>query len=424
MKKLIKAKGSLFFFSSGLVVVNFLTTLIIARALGFGLNLDVYYISLSIYLFLLSSIGWSLTGIITPILLSKGGDEIISQVFYIVTTWAIAIVMCIALLIPFLTDFIYSNYITTFSTDILHILFGMSCLIFIIDVVAQVFICFENSNERFSRAVQVNFFASLIGLLCSSTLVDVYSVIGALSTQLLIKTFLLLFLLFLNFDALNRYHYDKHLAKKLFNKAKYFFISGLYYRTEDLTEKYIASFLAPGLLSLVSFVQRIYGAVITVINTVIITPTLTRFCKNNNTDTKYLDHNFMRLITIAIVISSLLLFPVFYFFGEKFLLLIFSNKLLLVKDNITLTLTMLFPMFAFLTINQLLHNFLLSRSKEKNIAVYDMISYSISLLIKVGFTVKFGFIGFLIGVLCTSIIKLMFKYYLVFGVIKNERKFN
>ncbi|WP_350551510.1 hypothetical protein [Pseudoalteromonas sp. 120-MNA-CIBAN-0494] len=420
MKNLIKTKGSLLFFSGGLVFTNLFTTLIIATSLGFGLELDVYYITLSVYLFLLAAIGWSLTNVITPILISRGITESISSIFYIVLTWALLIVICLILLLPFITNIIYTNYIDEYSIEFIYGLFLLSCTIFVVDLLSQVFICFENASERFVRAISINFISSLVGLSVCYYLVESFGLVGALLTQLAIKVVLLIVLLILNIRYLSRIKYDKKMAKELFSRSKYFFISGLYYRTEDLVEKFIASFLAPGFLSLVSFVQRIYGAIITVINTVIITPTLTRFCKSKTKEEKYSDYKFIKLLVAVVCLATLISFPIVYFYGETFLLLIFSDKLLGVEENITLVLCALFPTFMLLTINQLLHNLLMSRAQERNIAKFDMISYTLSLVLKVSLTFGYGFSGFLVGIVFASALKLSFKSYLVFGVIKNE----
>lgn len=421
MKKLIKTKGALFFFSGGLVFTNLFTTLIIASSLGFGLELDVYYITLSVYLFLLASIGWSLTNVITPILIQRGIKDSISKVFYIVLIWALCIVIFLIALLPLLTNIIYSNYLDEYSIKYFYFLFFLSCSIFVIDLLAQVFICFENASERFVRAISINFISSLVGLSVCYYFVDSFGLVGALLTQLTIKISLLVILLILNVHCLSGIKYDKKMANELFSRSKYFFISGLYYRTEDLVEKVIASFLAPGFLSLVSFVQRIYGAVITVINTVIITPTLTRFCKSTTKKEKYSDYKFIKLLVVVICLVTLISFPVVYFYGEKFLLLIFSDKLLGVEESVTLVLSVLFPTFMLLTINQLLHNLLMSRAQERNIAKYDMISYTISLALKITLTFLYGLSGFLGGIVFASALKLVFKSYLVFGVIKKEK---
>ncbi|WP_351011981.1 hypothetical protein, partial [Shewanella sp. S1-58-MNA-CIBAN-0166] len=88
----------------------------------------------------------------------------------------------------------------------------------------------------------------------------------------------------------------------------------------------------------------------------------------------------------VVCLATLISFPIVYFYGETFLLLIFSDKLLGVEENITLVLCALFPTFMLLTINQLLHNLLMSRAQERNIAKFDMISYTLSLVLKVSLT--------------------------------------
>jgi O-antigen/teichoic acid export membrane protein len=422
MNKQIRKKGGLVFFSAGLVFANFMTTLVIARSLGFGVELDMYYLTLSVYLFLLSAIGWSLTNVITPILIKEGVDKVLAKVFYTILLWALLIYIFLVLLTPFVVSVIYNNYLERYSLNSIYLLFRLSCSIFVIDLLAQILIFYENASERFLRAISINFLSSLVGLSSSYYIVGLYGVNGALGVQLLIKMFLLSVLFLLNRKYLSPFIYDRRIAGELFSRAKYFFVSGLYYRTEDLVEKYIASFLAPGYLSLVSFVQRIYGAIITVFNTAVITPTLTRFCKSDTSEEKISDYKVIRLIVILIMILGIVSSPIMYFFGDEFLLLMFSDKLATVQEYVTLVLVVLFPTLILLTVNQLLHNFLLSRSKEKSIAMFDMIAYSISLVTKFAATYSYGFLGFLLSITLSSSIKLFFKSYITFKVIKLEKE--
>ncbi|EGR0524529.1 hypothetical protein FG062_12305 [Vibrio cholerae] len=421
MKKIIKAKGPLFFFSGSLVITNFFTTLIIARSLGFGLELDLYYIALSVYLFLLAAIGWSLTNVITPILIKEGVDNTLAKIFYVLFVWSILIFLILFLFSPLLVKLIFNNYLDDYSTSSIRMLFFLSCSVFFVDLLAQVFVCFENASERYVRAVFINFLSSIAGLVFANYLVEHFGIFGAMSVQLIMKLLLFSILLFLNFKFLTYFEYDKKIAFQLYSKAKYFFVSGFYYRTEDLVEKYIASYLAPGYLSLVSFVQRIYGAVITVVNTSVITPTLTRFCNSNNIGQRNSDYKLMKLVSSLIVILSIISFPIIYFFGNEFLSVLFRDKLASVEGSVTFVLISLFPTVLLLIINQLLHNFLLSRSQEKKIAVFDMISYTLSLLAKVFLTYKFGLFGFVLGILFTSLLKLCFKLLIVIKVVNSEK---
>ena len=420
-KRMLVQKGPLLALSACLVFSNFFITLVIASKLGFGVGLDTYYLALAIYLFFLTLIGWSLTNVITPYLIQHGIERNFSKVFYVVCVWGGAVLLGSVLLSPLLSSLIFNNYKSDNSLYYLNSIFIIACFIFFADLLAQVFICLENASSRFVRAAAINLFSSLVGLALSFYLVDYFNAVGALITQFTIKLVLLLSLLFLNRKYLYSYAYDTYVAKIIFSKAKYFFISGLFYRTEDLTEKLIASYLAPGLLSLVSFVQRVYGAVITVFNTVVIAPTLTKFCINVAENSGDADHKMLKNVTMAIVLASCFGFPLIYFFGESLFMLIFSGKVLEVKDNVSITLIVIFPTFIFFTVSQLLHNFLLSRAKEKEIVLFDSLAYSITLSIKIFMTISYGYMGFLISIVISPFVKLMFKYYLVLGLIKHEK---
>jgi len=73
IKKLIHHKDKLILLklASLQVLINFATNFLIVKKIGFGNELDVFYIALAVFSFLTSSIGWSISSVLTPILIEN-----------------------------------------------------------------------------------------------------------------------------------------------------------------------------------------------------------------------------------------------------------------------------------------------------------------------------------------------------------------
>ncbi|EPA8367898.1 hypothetical protein ACQ676_003421 [Vibrio fluvialis] len=417
MSDSIKSKALRFICSSSMVFINFLTTLYIARTIGFNEKLDVYYLTLAIYLYLMTVIGWALSNVLTPLFIKYNNDIALSKILCIVSIWIFPVCVMLFSIKGYIISIVFQNYEFSIVSSEFNTFFSIAISIFFFDVIAMIFVSYENSISRFNIPIVCNFISSLFGLVSSYALVNDFGVLGALISQFVIKISIVIILSLINLNKLNFVVYDRLIAAEILNKIKYFILSGIYFRTDDLLEKYIASFLVAGQLSLVSFVQRIYGAIITIVNTVIITPTLTKFC-NHKTDVESYDL-IKRLLILALVLGGVG-FGFVHFFGVYTVRSIFPSQLNTVDTYVYKALMITYPTSVILVINQLLHNYLLSRSQEKNIAQFDVISFTISAVLKIILTIELGFIGFLWGILFSSLLKLIFKMVLFVNIIKNR----
>ena len=415
MSDSIKSKILRLLCSSSMVFINFLTTLYIARTIGFNENLDIYYLTMAIYLYLMTVVGWSLSNVLTPLFIKYNNVQVLSKILSIVSCWIIPICFILYFIKGYIISIIFKNYDISSEFDIF---FNIALVIFFFDIIAMIFVSYENSKSRFNIPIVCNFISSLIGLSSAYFLVDNFGIFGALLSQVIIKLSIVAILLILNFNKLVFPLYDKTIAYEILNKTKYFIFSGVYFRTDDLLEKYIASFLVSGQLSLVSFVQRIYGAAITIVNTVIITPTLTKFC-NHKTDAE--SYELIKNLLILTLVIGCVGFVGVHYFGIYTVKLIFPSQLNKVDAYVYQALMITYPTSVILIINQLLHNYLLSRDQEKKIAQFDMLSFTISAVLKIVLTIYLGFIGFLWGILSSSLLKLVFKMTLFFYVINKFR---
>ncbi len=406
----------------GLVLSNFSITVLIANELSFGSTLDVYYVALAVYLFFLTLIGWSLTNVITPYLIKNNTEENFSKVLSVVLVWGGGVFVVLFFLSPLLSRLIFYNFADVGSSLYFNLIFIFAIFLFLVDLIAQVFICLEYSANRYVRAASINLISSLVGLILSLVLVQWLGIIGALLVQVSMKFVLLSLLFYLNKKAVHCFQYERSIAKAIYSKAKYFLFSGIFYRSEDLVEKMIASYLAPGLLSLLSFVQRVYGAVITVINSALVAPTLTKFCNNLQLCSQAESHKLIKSISMLILMAGVIGFPIVCYVGEPIFLLVFSENIVSVQDYLLLTLLFIFPTLMFFTESQLLHNFLLSRELEKKIVLNDTFAFVMALIVKIYSTLTFGYVGLLMSVSFGAFLKMFLKIILVLRVIRCEKQ--
>src|SRR5690606_23649987 len=114
------------------------------------------------------------------------------------------------------------------------------------------------------------FLASVLGLVFIVLTVEKYGVYAAAFQQLAIKLLVFIILSFLFFPLIFKtIKFEKEQFFKIFHGAKYITLGSIYYRSDELVERYITSYLTGGFVSLVAFVQRVYGAVIVVLNAAI-----------------------------------------------------------------------------------------------------------------------------------------------------------
>lgn len=396
--------------SSGMVFTNFLTTLYIARSLGFNEQLDVYYLTLAMYFYLMTAIGWALSNVLTPVFIKHEDKYTLGSVLATISLMLSPLILIIVSLKGNIISVVYTNYIDDFSNSDLEVYFFLAIIMFIIDLISTVLISFENAKSRFNIPIFINFLASLLGLMSAYFYVKYYGVLGAILSQVTIKTTVVLILSFLNYQEFKETSININIAKDLFRKTKYFIFSGVYFRTDDLLEKYIASYFNTGQLSLVSFIQRIYGAIITVVNTVIITPTLTKFCKNKN---NYESMELIKKLSLLILSLGILGYIVTHFLGVMVIKFLFPEQISILEEYLHITLVLLYPTCVFLVLSQLIHNYLLSLELEKNISYFDIFSFTISAALKIVLTIQYGYVGFLLGIMGTSIATLCFKTYLL-----------
>jgi O-antigen/teichoic acid export membrane protein len=230
--------------------------------------------------------------------------------------------------------------------------------------------------------------------------------IGFLARNIL--EFILISIKVLNFSQLLKVRLDFKSFKKLLADCRIFIFGQLFYKTEDLLDKYISSFLVEGFLSFTSFIKSIFSAFSNVLINSYIIQSLSYFSKNINSLKKSLGYLKKRIYVLFLI--SLIIIAGNAFLGNYVFTLLFENKFSPeLTKYISVTLLVSSIVVFFVPLNAIYQNLLLSLALHKKIVFLDSLSYAISVILKIVLSIKFGIYGFLTAFVISFLIKNFIK---------------
>jgi O-antigen/teichoic acid export membrane protein len=263
---------------------------------------------------------------------------------------------------------------------------------------------------------------AIVGFLFVYLTIDKYGIFTASTYQLLIQSFLFIVMAFYTFRIYTKnLKFKKEYFLLLWHRMKYIFIGSFYYRTNDLVERVIASYLTTGFLSLVAFIQRVYGAIITVLNTSIAGPTITKFSnlikERKFKEIKKVLYNYLLLLFIIDVSIFLFLF----IFGKETFLYFFSDRI--DSGLISILFYVIVFLFAIVfgkTLGMLQRSLLMSSKKEKVVTIINSSVFTFNILSKILLTYFYGAVGLLVAILISEILTLLIQQIYIEKVLFNE----
>lgn len=422
---LIKHKDKIILMKLALlqISISFFTNFFIVKKIGFTDELDIFYLAMGVYLFLTTSIGWSISSVLTPILIENEDKKIEGAMFINIVIISFSFFCLLILSSFFWIDFMFKNYIETVDRKLILDIQIIFLFVFLFDVLNILFIAILQQKNKYILINFVTLLSSIISFIFIYLFIDDYLLYAATFSQLISRITIFIVLgIFLFSVIIGRLNFQKDIFLLLWNRMKYFFYSSFYFRSGDLIDKFITSYLSSGFLSLTSFIQKLYEAVNTVINSSIVAPTITKFSylvkEKKFRELKILIKKYLILLFIINTINLIIII----IFGEKFFLYFFSEKI--EYNLIPILSSVLIAIFTICfsqTIGKILQNFLLSLEKEKQIIKYDIYTFTISIFIKIILTYYFSIIGFLFSFVITEVIKYGTKSYLVYKLIKGYK---
>jgi O-antigen/teichoic acid export membrane protein len=417
IQKLVQHKTKIILIQLALfqVFFSFITNFLVVKEIGFGSEIDVYYIAMAVFAFLFTSIGWSISSVLTPILIENREKNLEGAMFINIVLITVPIFL-ISIGSMFLwSKLIFINYMDIIEYDKIVKVQAIFLVTFLFSTVNIVFLSILQEKDQYIKINFLNMCSAIFGLIFVYTTIEQYGIYSAVFSQLGMQIFLFIIMFTLTFSTLKtNFRFDKDKMKLLWHRMKYIFFGSFYYRTDELIERFIASYLTPGFLSLIGFVQRIYGAIISVLNSAIAGPTITKFSnlikENKYKEVKKTLYNYLLLLFIIdlFIFIGVLLFGEYlflYFFGDKI-----DEQLVPMVYNAIL---FLFAMVFGKTLGQVLQSLLLSLKLEKEATQYEVFTFTLGIILKIGLTVLHGMMGLLIAIVIGELIKNIVKYSLI-----------
>jgi len=404
------------------ILINFATNFYIVKKIGFNAELDILYISLAVFAFLTSSIGWSISSVLTPILIENREKKIEGEMFVSISLIVIPIFIIVMLSMYFWSRLLYANYLDTIEFNKILTIQTFSNISFLFSTLNILFLSIFQEKNQYIKINFLNMLGAIVGFIFIFLTIEDFGIYSAGLYQVVIQIFLFVVMwLILRKNTKFNFRYNKDILSLLWHRMKYIFYGSFYYRTGTIIDRIIASYFTAGTLSLIGFVEKIYGAIITVLNSSIAGPTITMFSnlvkEGKHEQIKKSLYNY--LILLFVIDMAMFVFVVL--FGKDLFLYFFSDRIdISLIPMLTMVLLFLFSIVFAKTLGQIVHNLLLSFKLEKQITIYDSISFTINLGLKILGTILYGLNGFLIAIVFGEIIKNSMKTYLVFKHLKKK----
>lgn len=390
------------------VLFSFACSYFISKILSFGNKLDIYYLSLGMYLFNLSIITNSIQAVIAPNLI-KSQDESFKYRSFLNILVIIIVYSLIYLIISKQIIFVlFSNLINQSNFNLIYKLQIVFLLALIFKTINIVGVSILQKKENY---VKINFslvFATCIFFLIIFIFSNSEDFTFLCGVGYLVRNIVEFFLMSYKIISLNKLiksKVDFKLLKELLANCRIFIFGQLFYKTEDLLDKFISSFLVEGFLSFTSFIKSIFSAFSNVLINSYVIQSLSFFSKNIYKN-KDLSLKYMKKRIYILLYISLALIVTNYFLGDYVFNLLFRNKFSLeLSKYISITLIISSVIVFSIPLNALYQNYLLGLSLHKKIVFLDSLSYSFSIVLKIILSYKFGVYGFLIAFLLSSLVK-------------------
>lgn len=424
IKKLIQHKNKFLLMKLAIlqIFVSFITNFYIVQNVGFNLELDVFYLAMSIFGFLSTSIGWSISAVLTPILIENDKKNIEGAMLINLLLISIPIFIVIFFTADYWYQFIFTNYLEKVNHDLILNVQKIFLVTFIFEIINILYLAILQQRNKYILINLLNLLGGIISLSIVYFFINEYGIYSAVVSQFSIRVFIFIILSIYLFRLITaKLSFKKEIFLLLWNRMKYIFIGSFYFRTGELLDRYIASFLSPGFLSLFAFIQKIYGSSNTVINSSIVAPTITKFSLlNKERKIKILISSYIKYLLFLFLVNSIL-FLIVIFFGKDIFMYFFNDRIdqeILYILNFTIITLFIFSYSQ--TIGKVQQNLLLSLKEEKRITQYDIFSFTINIFLKIVLTYEFNIYGLLTAVVLGEFIKYGLKGYLSYKILNNK----
>jgi len=417
-----KSKIYLMQLASLQILINFGTNFYIVHKIGFNAELDILYISLAVFAFLTSSIGWSISSVLTPILIENREKKIEGEMFVSISFIVIPIFVVVMLSMYFWSKLLYANYLDTIEFDKILTIQTFANLSFLFSTLNILFLSMFQEKNQYIKINLLNMLGAIVGFIFVCLTIEDYGIYSAGLYQVIIQIFLffVMWLILCKSTKFN-FKYNREILSLLWHRMKYIFFGSFYYRTGTIIDRIIASYFTAGTLSLIGFVEKIYGAIITVLNSSISGPTITMFSnlikEGKHEQIKKSLYNYF----ILLLIIDMFMLAFVIVFGKDLFLYFFSDRIdISLIPMLSIILLFLFSIVFGKTLGMLQKSLMMSSKNEKAVTYINSFVFTIGMILKITLSYYYGIIGLLISILLNEVLTLIIQMIYIERKILNE----
>jgi putative peptidoglycan lipid II flippase len=279
------------------------------------------------------------------------------------------------------------------TTGLLHILINNIFFIVAISIISSaMYAC-----GRFVRVELIIMFSNIVGLIFLVLLIDQFGIYGAAWSFLIRSALAPIILLFMfgNFQLTS----NKHVFKEIIARIKYLLAGNIYFKSEIIYDRVLASQLFVGSLSAFNFAQQIYSAGQLVMSKAVVNPFVPRIAIMLKTQDY---RNMKRLVIKALMFQSfigVIVLVVIYLFGEEIIGFILQIKSFDESSAIiSIVLLLLGGLWFGGLLGQVVSSTYYAIGDTKTPVLVSVISFSISLFLRYFFTKYCGIEGLAIAI--------------------------
>lgn len=262
------------------ILVSFAMQWYVVAELGAGVQTDALFAGNTIPQ-VVTSLGIdTLTFVLVPLLapksekeLRENGWQLLIGILSVFSLLAIVLHFAMPLLTPILVPGLSAQgraLATSLSRIQILSIVGSACYA-VVSALYQV-------RHRFIWPLLTMLIATTLGIALLSWKIHIYGVVLAAWVQVLIVT-LPPFMQLRVLGRFSRFRFDFSLLKQALRQMRPLVYGAMYYRTNFIVDRLLASFLAPGSIVILDLAQRVQAAIVRILNQGVVTPVIPRLAK-------------------------------------------------------------------------------------------------------------------------------------------------
>ena len=380
------------------IIITFLYQWYVVVLFGPGSETDALFAGMVIPQLFLAIITGSLMYVLIPILSIEKQSQfsIICWTFFQLTG---LIFLAISLILSYFADYWVPFFVPGFDNATTN----LSISLIRIQLIGMIFIALttvlwsaSHAKKKFVFVECTTIISNIIGFLFLVTTIDKFGIFSA-SWAMVIKSALQTLLLINIMGTFSLPQFNHSSVKNFFTRIKPLIAGTIYYKSEQLFDRFLASMTNTGNLTLLHLSQQIYSVSNMLFDKAILSPTFPELSKNAfnnkwNEFTQIINKRF-----IIIIILTILAYICLFFFGKPVLSLIFVNFSKTDINKLWILLLCLIGLLMGAPLGQLLSSSFYAQGNTITPTKIGVVGYTLGIVCKITGFYYYGITGVAIG---------------------------